>query len=203
MPVPDGPLLPLTEGRSFSSIQHLGAEIHLIRDMMDPIHTGGLYDFLLTALEVRDRNAPVAGQTPSLPQPPPWGWAHSHSRLACLRGRGVLTEPLSLPLLKEAVVGWPQCASVLGTPRLRCVPGCVPKHRGEGRLYSPADWGHGGRMSRTHGGPGPGGGQPWCRAPEPVPMASAPPLSRQSCYEHIQKEDMHRLPSRWDSREPR
>ncbi|XP_037705346.1 ALS2 C-terminal-like protein isoform X2 [Choloepus didactylus] len=32
-------------------IQHLGAEIHLIRDMMDPIHTGGLYDFLLTALE--------------------------------------------------------------------------------------------------------------------------------------------------------
>lgn len=34
-------------------------------------------------------------------------------------------------------------------------------------------------------------------------MASAPPLSRQSCYEHIQKEDMHRLPSRWDSREPR
>lgn len=102
MLVPDGPLLPLTEGRSFSSIQHLGAEIHLIRDMMDPIHTGGLYDFLLTALEVRDRNAPVAGQTPSLPQPPPWGWAHSHSRLACLRGRGVLTEPLSLPLLKEA-----------------------------------------------------------------------------------------------------
>ncbi|KAG8521615.1 ALS2 C-terminal-like protein, partial [Galemys pyrenaicus] len=32
-------------------IQHLGAEIHLIRDMMDPMHTGGLYDFLLTALE--------------------------------------------------------------------------------------------------------------------------------------------------------
>lgn len=36
----------------FSRIQHLGAEIHLIRDMMDPVHTGGLYDFLLTALEV-------------------------------------------------------------------------------------------------------------------------------------------------------
>ncbi|XP_058583181.1 ALS2 C-terminal-like protein [Neofelis nebulosa] len=36
---------------SRARIQHLGAEIHLIRDTMDPIHTGGLYDFLLTALE--------------------------------------------------------------------------------------------------------------------------------------------------------
>ncbi|XP_074053867.1 ALS2 C-terminal-like protein [Macrotis lagotis] len=36
---------------SRARIQHLGAEIHLIRDMMDPIHRGGLYDFLLTALE--------------------------------------------------------------------------------------------------------------------------------------------------------
>ncbi|XP_029418055.1 ALS2 C-terminal-like protein isoform X2 [Nannospalax galili] len=36
---------------SRARIQHLGAEIHLIRDMMNPIHTGGLYDFLLTALE--------------------------------------------------------------------------------------------------------------------------------------------------------
>ncbi|XP_004614572.2 ALS2 C-terminal-like protein [Sorex araneus] len=36
---------------SRARIQHLGAEIHLIRDMMDPSHTGGLYDFLLTALE--------------------------------------------------------------------------------------------------------------------------------------------------------
>lgn len=36
---------------SRARIQHLGAEIHLIRDMMYPIHTGGLYDFLLTALE--------------------------------------------------------------------------------------------------------------------------------------------------------
>uniref|UniRef100_A0A8B9ER41 ALS2 C-terminal like n=1 Tax=Anser cygnoides TaxID=8845 RepID=A0A8B9ER41_ANSCY len=32
-------------------IQHLGAEIHLIRDLMDPTNQGGLYDFLLTALE--------------------------------------------------------------------------------------------------------------------------------------------------------
>lgn len=32
-------------------IQHLGAEIHLTRDMMDPSHTGGRSDFLLTALE--------------------------------------------------------------------------------------------------------------------------------------------------------
>ncbi|XP_053121368.1 ALS2 C-terminal-like protein isoform X2 [Hemicordylus capensis] len=32
-------------------IQHLGAEIHLIRDMMDPVNEGGMYDFLLTALE--------------------------------------------------------------------------------------------------------------------------------------------------------
>ncbi|GAB1294744.1 ALS2 C-terminal-like protein [Apodemus speciosus] len=36
---------------SRAQIQHLGAEIHFIRDMMDPIHTGGLHDFLLTALE--------------------------------------------------------------------------------------------------------------------------------------------------------
>ncbi|XP_062056695.1 ALS2 C-terminal-like protein [Lepus europaeus] len=36
---------------SRARIQHLGAEIHLIRDMMDPSHIGGLYDFLLTALE--------------------------------------------------------------------------------------------------------------------------------------------------------
>ncbi|XP_004368768.1 ALS2 C-terminal-like protein [Trichechus manatus latirostris] len=36
---------------SRARIQHLGAEIHLIRDMMDPMSTGGLYDFLLTALE--------------------------------------------------------------------------------------------------------------------------------------------------------
>ncbi|XP_006868872.1 PREDICTED: ALS2 C-terminal-like protein isoform X2 [Chrysochloris asiatica] len=36
---------------SRARIQHLGAEIHLIRDMMDPMHIGGLYDFLLTALE--------------------------------------------------------------------------------------------------------------------------------------------------------
>ncbi|KAM9185664.1 ALS2 C-terminal-like protein isoform 2-T4 [Dugong dugon] len=36
---------------SRARIQHLGAEIHLIRDMMDPMNTGGLYDFLLTALE--------------------------------------------------------------------------------------------------------------------------------------------------------
>lgn len=46
----------------FFRIQHLGAEIHLLRDMMDPVHTGGLYDFLLTALEV----SPVQGLgTPS------------------------------------------------------------------------------------------------------------------------------------------
>ncbi|KAL1782220.1 hypothetical protein HispidOSU_020780 [Sigmodon hispidus] len=36
---------------SRAQIQHLGAEIHLIRDMMDPSHIGGLHDFLLTALE--------------------------------------------------------------------------------------------------------------------------------------------------------
>lgn len=63
------PLLALTWGL-FCRIQHLGAEIHLIRDMMDPIHVGGLYDFLLTALEVRDRNALALGQSPPPPQPP-------------------------------------------------------------------------------------------------------------------------------------
>uniref|UniRef100_A0A6I8NKY3 VPS9 domain-containing protein n=1 Tax=Ornithorhynchus anatinus TaxID=9258 RepID=A0A6I8NKY3_ORNAN len=36
---------------SRARIQHLGAEIHLIRDMMDPVHQGGMFDFLLTALE--------------------------------------------------------------------------------------------------------------------------------------------------------
>uniref|UniRef100_A0A7M4E3L1 ALS2 C-terminal like n=1 Tax=Crocodylus porosus TaxID=8502 RepID=A0A7M4E3L1_CROPO len=36
---------------SRASIQHLGAEIHLIRDLMNPTNTGGIYDFLLTALE--------------------------------------------------------------------------------------------------------------------------------------------------------
>ncbi|XP_067326506.1 ALS2 C-terminal-like protein isoform X1 [Anolis sagrei] len=34
-----------------ASIQHLGAEIHLIRDLMDPANEGGKHDFLLTALE--------------------------------------------------------------------------------------------------------------------------------------------------------
>lgn len=57
VPVPDVPPSSSHWGRLFCRIQHLGAEIHLIRDMMDPIHTGGLFDFLLTALEVRDRNA--------------------------------------------------------------------------------------------------------------------------------------------------
>ncbi|OPJ82642.1 ALS2 C-terminal-like protein isoform B [Patagioenas fasciata monilis] len=36
---------------SRAKIQHLGAEIHLIRDLMEPTNQGGLYDFLLTALE--------------------------------------------------------------------------------------------------------------------------------------------------------
>lgn len=35
------------------------------------------------------------------------------------------------------------------------------------------------------------------------PVAPASPLSRQSCYEHIQKEDMRlrHLPGHWDCRE--
>ncbi|XP_048190380.1 LOW QUALITY PROTEIN: ALS2 C-terminal-like protein [Perognathus longimembris pacificus] len=36
---------------SRARIQHLGAELHLLRDMMEPGHAGGLHDFLLTALE--------------------------------------------------------------------------------------------------------------------------------------------------------
>ncbi|XP_048366874.1 ALS2 C-terminal-like protein isoform X2 [Sphaerodactylus townsendi] len=32
-------------------IQRLGAELHLIRDLMDPTSSGGMHDFLLTALE--------------------------------------------------------------------------------------------------------------------------------------------------------
>lgn len=63
MPVPDVPPSPSHWGL-FCRIQHLGAEIHLIRDLMDPLHTGGLYDFLLTALEVRDRNALAPGTDP-------------------------------------------------------------------------------------------------------------------------------------------
>ncbi|NWR44584.1 AL2CL protein, partial [Regulus satrapa] len=39
---------------SRAKIQHLGAEIHLIRDFMDPTNRGGMLDFLLTALEVRE-----------------------------------------------------------------------------------------------------------------------------------------------------
>lgn len=73
------PSLPHCLGWVFPRIQHLGAEIHLIRDMMDPVLTGGLYDFLLTALEVRD-GLPAEvempwplGQTSSLAQTPSWG----------------------------------------------------------------------------------------------------------------------------------
>ncbi|KAM4027148.1 ALS2 C-terminal-like protein isoform 2-T2 [Anomaloglossus baeobatrachus] len=36
---------------SRAGIQHLGAEIHFIQDLMDPINRGGINDFLLTALE--------------------------------------------------------------------------------------------------------------------------------------------------------
>ncbi|NXD28900.1 AL2CL protein, partial [Spelaeornis formosus] len=43
------PLLMFVVSRA--KIQHLGAEIHLIRDLMDPSHQGGMLDFLLTALE--------------------------------------------------------------------------------------------------------------------------------------------------------
>ncbi|NWV44767.1 AL2CL protein, partial [Daphoenositta chrysoptera] len=43
------PLLMFVVSRA--RIQHLGAEIHLIRDLMDPSNRGGMLDFLLTALE--------------------------------------------------------------------------------------------------------------------------------------------------------
>ncbi|XP_058277813.1 ALS2 C-terminal-like protein isoform X2 [Hirundo rustica] len=43
------PLLIFVVARA--KIQHLGAEIHLIRDLMDPSNQGGMLDFLLTALE--------------------------------------------------------------------------------------------------------------------------------------------------------
>ncbi|XP_030053078.1 ALS2 C-terminal-like protein isoform X1 [Microcaecilia unicolor] len=36
---------------SRARIQRLGAEIHLIRDLMDPKNEGGIYDFMLTAIE--------------------------------------------------------------------------------------------------------------------------------------------------------
>ncbi|XP_029444135.1 ALS2 C-terminal-like protein isoform X2 [Rhinatrema bivittatum] len=36
---------------SRARIQRLGAEIHLIRDLMDPVNEGGIYDFMLTAIE--------------------------------------------------------------------------------------------------------------------------------------------------------
>ncbi|XP_056374685.1 ALS2 C-terminal-like protein isoform X2 [Hyla sarda] len=36
---------------SRAGIQHLGAEIHFIQDLMDPTNRGGMNDFLLTALE--------------------------------------------------------------------------------------------------------------------------------------------------------
>ncbi|NXJ22839.1 AL2CL protein, partial [Dicrurus megarhynchus] len=43
------PLLVFVVSRA--KIQRLGAEIHLIRDFMDPSKEGGMFDFLLTALE--------------------------------------------------------------------------------------------------------------------------------------------------------
>ncbi|XP_026538725.1 ALS2 C-terminal-like protein [Notechis scutatus] len=49
--LPMDDLLPLlTYVVTRASIQHLGAEVHLIRDLMDPTN-GGKHDFLLTALE--------------------------------------------------------------------------------------------------------------------------------------------------------
>ncbi|KAM4794585.1 ALS2 C-terminal-like protein isoform 3-T3 [Cyanocitta cristata] len=51
-PLPMDDLLPLLIFVvSRAKIQRLGAEIHLIRDFMDPTDHGGMFDFLLTALE--------------------------------------------------------------------------------------------------------------------------------------------------------
>lgn len=88
----------------FPRIQHLGAEIHLIRDMMDPIHTGGLYDFLLTALEVRERGGRLRQKYSGLwgrPLPCPGPCCGDEPRFPahlCSCGK-VLTEPLVLLLL--------------------------------------------------------------------------------------------------------
>ncbi|XP_069778246.1 ALS2 C-terminal-like protein [Narcine bancroftii] len=50
--LPMDDLLPLlVYVMSRAKIQHLGAELHLIRDMMDPTTVGGINDFLLTALD--------------------------------------------------------------------------------------------------------------------------------------------------------
>lgn len=109
------------------------------------------------------------------------GGGRTHIRDSRASAGGVLTEPLALPLFKGAVVGWPRRTSVLGTPGLQCVPGCVPEHGRRGKAPFPcslgAQWGD---ESWTHGGPGPGGGHAWGWAPEPVLVAGsgqAPGLS--------------------------
>lgn len=73
---------------------------------MDPTHTGGLYDFLLTALEVRDggggRRQKYSGQW-GRRLPCPGHCCAGEPRVTarmCFRGK-VCTESLVLPLLKE------------------------------------------------------------------------------------------------------
>ncbi|XP_074201143.1 ALS2 C-terminal-like protein isoform X2 [Camelus bactrianus] len=128
---------------SRARIQHLGAEIHLIRDMMDPMHTGGLYDFLLTALEVRGRGGGPRQKSPGRGGRPLSGPRHrrgisSNSQLMCVSMGRVLTEPLLLPLFKGAGCGdvgtvhpGSQLAGAEG------VPGCIPEHHRRGKTPFP------------------------------------------------------------------
>lgn len=138
-------------GWVFSRIQHLGAEIHLIRDMMDPIHTGGLYDFLLTALEVRVR---ALGQRQKYSGP--WGrhlLCPGHccgddprfTARMCFCGEGP-TGSLVLPLLKGLGKGSLLHPSpwVPGTSSMfQAVPGCLPEHNRRGEAPFLADHGRG------------------------------------------------------------
>ena len=195
---------PLT-GCLFSSIQHLGAEIHLIRDMMDPVHTGGLYDFLLTALEVRDRNAPATGAD-AFPTLATVGMSSLTFTTCVPPWEG--SPPSSGPALVKGAGRQPQCLPGLGTGPQG--PECVPARsrarweRG-GPIYCLADCGESsvtvvqaGRWALP--GVRPGSLCRWRGAGRAG--VSASPLSFQSCYEHLQRDDMHRLPSHWDSREP-
>ncbi|XP_023603297.1 ALS2 C-terminal-like protein [Myotis lucifugus] len=88
---------------SRARIQHLGAELHLTRDMMDPNHTGGRYDFLLTALESCYQHIQRDGTTRI--DCPPAGTPGSPGSSAS-PGPGVVpSRPRGLPGCEQAQTG--------------------------------------------------------------------------------------------------
>lgn len=181
--------------------------------MMDPIHTGGLYDFLLTALEVRDR---ALGQRQKYSGP--WGRRlpcpgqccrddPTFTARMCFCGEGP-TGSLVLPLLKGlgkgsyfipalGSLGPPACSRLFQAASLSITgEGRPPSLQTMAEAELESGWSRPGRWVHPSIGPflhGARGRQ--------ASSPSAWPLSQQSCYEHIQKEDMHRFPGRWDSKD--